>query len=176
MGPEEAVRRTRTLHAVIDHATERIAAVFAAAYGAILRCGQGCTACCQDDLTVFEVEALRLRAEYAPLLDAGEPGPVGACAFLGTDGACRAYEARPYVCRTQGLPLRWLEEDGDGGGQEYRDICPLNADPTGTPLVELEPAAFWTLGPWEDQLRLIQEALDGGEGRRVPLRGLFARG
>ncbi|MFH1464393.1 MAG: YkgJ family cysteine cluster protein [Pseudomonadota bacterium] len=173
MGPDEALRQLMALHAAVDAAARETEAAYAAAHGVPLRCGPGCTACCQDDLTVFEVEALRIRAVHADLLAHGAPGPVGACAFLGPEGACRVYTARPYVCRTQGLPLRWLEEDGEGGGIEYRDICPENESEEGTPLVELEPEVFWTLGSWEDRLRLIQELLDGGEGRRVGLRGLF---
>ncbi len=40
--------------------------------------------------------------------------------------------------------------------------------------MELDPALFWTIGPWESKLRMLQELTDGGEGRRVPLRSLFA--
>ena len=86
-----------------------------------------------DQITVFEVEAEVIRRHHADLLAEGEPHAEGACAFLDGEGACRIYEHRPYVCRTQGLPLRWLEEL-DGETVELRDICPLNDedDPIGT--------------------------------------------
>jgi len=138
-----------------------------------LRCGRGCHACCVDDLTVFEIEAERIRAAHAELLRSGRPHPVGACAFLSDAGECRIYFDRPYVCRSQGLPLRWLEEGAGDEIVERRDICPLNE--AGEPLEALRSDDCWTLGPVEDRLRRLQEARDGGAGRRVALRGLFER-
>ncbi|MFH1568638.1 MAG: YkgJ family cysteine cluster protein, partial [Gemmatimonadota bacterium] len=96
----------------------------------------------------------------------------GACAFLDAEGACRIYPQRPYVCRTQGLPLRWLDEV-DGATVELRDICPLNEE--GVPIEELDAAACWTIGPAEGALAEFQARADGGQGRRVALRGLFHR-
>ena len=49
---------------------------------------------------------------FVPEVLRSEPHPPGACAMLDADGACRVYAARPYVCRTQGLPLRWAERRG----------------------------------------------------------------
>jgi Fe-S-cluster containining protein len=119
------------------------------------------------------VEAERIRANHPELLRAGQPHPPGACAFLGDAGECRIYADRPYVCRTQGLPLRWLEEAAHGPetGVERRDICPLNAE--GEPIETLAAADCWTLGPTEARLRRIQEGADGGALRRVALRSLF---
>ena len=106
-----------SLHADIDRATRRLHLVHAAR----LQCREGCSSCCIDDLTVFEVEAEQVRRHHAELLATGTPHAVGACAFLDERGACRIYAQRPYVCRTQGLPLRWSEE-GDDGTVERRDI------------------------------------------------------
>ncbi len=153
------------LHAVVDELT----APLAARLGGRLQCRSGCAACCVDDLTVFEVEAARIRADFPQVLTEA-PRPPGACAFLDEAGACRIYAARPYVCRTQGLPLRWIEQRR-GQPVERRDICPLNEP--GLPLTALSKDDCWSLGPVEERLRLTQEALDGGEGRRVALRDLF---
>lgn len=157
------------LHAEVDAAAARLEA----RHRARLRCGRGCHACCVDGITVFEVEAERIRRRHAALLTQGTPHPPGACAFLGDAGECRVYADRPYVCRTQGLPLRWLEEAEDAEIVERRDICPLNE--AGEPLEALSEDACFTLGPVEDRLRRLQEAGDGGAGRRIALRALFRR-
>ena len=135
-----------------------------------LQCRRGCAACCVDDLTVYELEAERIRAHCSEVLES-EPHPAGACAFLGADGACRIYAHRPYVCRTQGLPLRWFTEDAGGTVVELRDICPLNE--TETALEALPETSCWLIGPTEDRLGELQSDLDGGERRRIPLRDLF---
>ena len=134
-----------------------------------LRCGRGCRDCCVDGITVFEVEAERIRRHHASLLREGRPHPPGACAFLDPDGACRVYADRPYVCRTQGLPLRWLVRNEAGPTVEYRDICPLNDDPA-SPLEELGSDECWTLGPVEGRLATLQRELGGEPLRRIGLR------
>lgn len=160
-------RALRALHDEVDAAV----AALAERHRGRLRCGRGCHACCVDGITVFEVEAERIRSAHAALVESGVPHAAGACAFLGDAGECRVYDDRPYVCRTQGLPLRWLEEAAGAEVVERRDICPLNE--AGEPLETLPAAACWTLGPFEDRLRRLQEAADGGRARRVALRALF---
>lgn len=153
----------RLLHDEVD----RRAGDVAARHGTRLQCRRGCSDCCVDGLTVFAVEAERIRRCYPELLREGAPHPAGACAFLAADGACRVYDARPYVCRTQGLPLRWREEDA-----EYRDICPLN-ETGGPPLLRLAPEDCWTLGPFETRLAELELRRSGDAATRVALRELF---
>ena len=136
-----------------------------------LACRRGCSACCADDLTIFDVEAETIRRHHAELLATGDPHPVGACAFLDSDGACRIYAHRPYVCRTQGLPLRWIEEEDDGP-VELRDICPLNE--AGVPLEDVPADDCWTLGPTEEELARLDLAT-GTPSVRVALRGMFTK-
>ncbi len=145
------------LHAEVSEKAD----VLNAEHREILQCRAGCHACCVDELTVFDVEADRIRREFADVL-LEDPGPAGACAFLDPSGHCRIYEARPYVCRTQGLPLRWFAGEPVA---EYRDICELNDDGQ---LTSFEPEDCWLIGPTEHalaELRLSDE--------RVPLRSLF---
>ncbi len=163
--PPAALAHLVRLHAVVDELTTPLHARHADR----LQCRRGCADCCVDDLSVFQVEAARIQAAYPDVL-ASSPHPPWACAFLDEAGACRVYEARPYVCRTQGLPLRWLEERR-GRVVERRDICPLNGE--GPPLGALPKDDCWSLGPVEDRLRQLQEGVDGGEGQRVALRALF---
>jgi hypothetical protein len=91
---------------------------------------------------------------------------------LDGQGACRVYSRRPYVCRTQGLPLRWFAEDDSGSMVEYRDICPLNDDP-GAPVEELQHCDCWSIGPFEQRLATLQREFAAGEMGRIELRSLF---
>jgi Fe-S-cluster containining protein len=138
-----------------------------------LQCTRGCGDCCIDDISVFEIEAERIRQSAAELLAGGTPHPPGRCAFLSDEGACRIYAARPYVCRTQGLPFRWIGETDDGSLAELRDICPLNEG--GSPVEELSRQECWELGPFEDRLAALQRAHGDGRTTRVNLRDLFTR-
>jgi hypothetical protein len=124
-----------------------------------------------DGLTVFEVEAEPIRRLYAELLATGAPHAEGACAFLDAGGSCRIYANRPYVCRTQGLPLRWDDFRG-GHPVELRDICPLNE--SDTPVEDLPESSCWTLGPVEDELAHLQLESDTPDRPRTSLRQLFA--
>ncbi len=153
------------IHDDVDGEVRRLAG----AHGGRIRCGPGCSSCCVDGITVFPIEAERIRLRHGALLAGGEPHPPGACAFLDGEGRCRVYEDRPYVCRTQGLPLRWTE-DGGVGEIELRDICPLNDE--GTPVEDLASGDCWTIGPFEERLALAEIARGGGRDR-VPLRALF---
>lgn len=158
----------RSLYDEVDHRATQIAD----GHGARLQCRRGCCQCCVDDLTVFEIEAENIRLAHASLLAEQEPHERGACAFLDANGGCRIYADRPYVCRTQGLPLRWMDEGHDGELVELRDICPLNDE--GTPIVELAEDECWTIGPAEERLAELQRQFGSGQLTRIPLRTLFA--
>jgi hypothetical protein len=161
----DVIDAVEALHREVD----RLVAEILPSFGASLRCRRGCTDCCTDDLTVFEVEAALVR-ERLPSSAHGTLHPPGRCAFLDDCGACAVYDLRPYVCRTQGLPLRWLDEDDAGGIVERRDVCPLNDD--GVSLLDLPADRCWTIGPFEARLAQLQASVDGGALRRVSLREL----
>ena len=164
-GPPEGY--IAALHGVIDQLT----APLEAAQAPHRVCARGCNACCVDGLTVFEVEADRIRGEFGALLTTAQPGPLGACAMLGAEGECRVYAARPYVCRTQGLPLRWAEAGPDGRPAERRDVCPKN-DPGPGALEALPAERCWAIGPVEGRLQAAQQ-LRGGQ-TRIAIRSLFS--
>ncbi len=164
---EAALARLTQLHQRID---ERVADL-KELHGKRLHCARECAACCTDGLTVFEVEAEQIIRRFPALLANEAPHPEGACAFLDEQGACRVYSVRPYVCRTQGLPLRWLEETRDHSLVEYRDICPLNE--SGKPLESLTVSACWSIGETESLLAGIQHQFRGNKYRRS-LRDLFS--
>jgi Fe-S-cluster containining protein len=167
--PDGALPAIRALHDQVDARAGELALYHADR----LHCAHGCYACCVDDLTVFSIEAERIRAAHPDLLKNGIPHPPGACAFLGDQGECRVYDDRPYVCRTQGLPLRWLSENATGEIDESRDICPLNAE--GVPLEAISEEDCWLIGPVEIQLGNLQTELGDPHNDRIALRSLFAR-
>jgi hypothetical protein len=165
---ESVLDALEELHAGIDRAAARLAA----RHGDRLKCGRGCSACCQDDLTVTGVEAGRIRRGHGELLERGIPHPADACAFLDGEGACRIYLDRPAVCRTQGLPLRVLFEDEDDEIAEHRDICPLNVE-GGPALGELAEDDCWLIGPVELALAALDRRYQGDDAPRTALRSLF---
>lgn len=165
---ENILRRIGNLHKAIDQVVDRLSIM----HDSRLRCKKGCHDCCIDDLSVFEIEALNIRHFNEALLKTEIPHPKGLCAFLDNNGACRIYNQRPYVCRTQGLPLHWIEERENGTEVAMRDICPINNP--GTPVENLPEDLCWKIGPFEEQLARLQYDLDKGETRRVKLRDLFA--
>jgi len=126
-----------------------------------------------DDLTVLPIEAELIRSRHGTLLREGIPHAPGKCAFLGDEGECRIYPDRPYICRTQGLPLRWFSEDRAGEIRERRAICPLNDE--GPPLESLPEESCWLIGPVELELANLQAETRDPDESRVTLRGLFDR-
>jgi uncharacterized protein len=157
------------LHKAIDQMVDRLSIM----HNSRLRCKKGCHDCCIDDLSVFEVEALNIRHFNGALIKTGIPHAKGSCAFLDNKGECRIYNQRPYVCRTQGLPLQWIEELENGSTVAMRDICPVNEP--GTPVENLPEDVCWKIGPFEERLARLQLGLDKGEKmQRVKLRDLFA--
>ena len=153
-------------------AVDALAARLHETHAARLSCKRGCSSCCVDGLAVYQIEADNIRQQRADLLENEAPRAAGACALLDEAGACRVYANRPYVCRTQGLPLRWLEEIDEETMVEMRDICPLNE--AGEPVEELPEEVCWTIGPFEENLARLQYAADKTMPR-VALRGLFRR-
>jgi len=163
--PDRTSDDAALLHADVDRKTRRLYVLHAAR----LQCRRGCSSCCVDGLTVFDAEAEHIRRRHADLLANGVPRAEGACAFLDEEGACRIYVDRPYVCRTQGLPLRWIE-DRDGDPAELRDICSLNE--AGEPIEGLRVDDCWTIGPIEERLGRLQ-LVAGAGAHRTSLRDLF---
>lgn len=169
-GPGDELEDLAALHVEVDTAAQALALRHARR----LQCRRGCHACCVDDLSVTRIEAERIRQAHPDLLAAGTPHPVGACAFLDAEGACRIYAERPLVCRTQGLPLQMFFEDETGEIEERRDICPLNLE-GGPPLEQLAEDELWLVGVHELRLAALDEAAGGSDEKRIRLRDLFAR-
>jgi len=161
--------------------------------GEDLACRLGCDACCQVRLSVSAVEAAAVERELdgggdalrarlaARLSEAPERDNPPRCIMLEDDGSCAVYEARPMVCRTQGMALRYpprtfpedavMARDGEGSDIVW---CPLNfrhAPPEGQDVLEA--------GRLDEMLALVN--LDWTRGdreaaiERTPLEDIAAR-
>lgn len=117
------LRRMSSLdeYAALVHKVDTFARAVGATRAADLACREGCDACCHVHLSVSEVEAATIR-RYLDSLDEEARAAIAErarantempeseaprCAFLDGEGACSIYSARPLVCRTQGLALRY---------------------------------------------------------------------
>lgn len=151
--------------------------------GLHLKCCKGCSGCCRDALTMSEAEAAVIRKLY-PNVGKLSPHASGTCPFLDENGACRIYEARPYICRTHGLPMRWFEDaeelsdstqDIDDMDEtediEVRDICDLNA--ASIDVMTLAPEQCWNVGLPETQLAIMNMCVFGEDSKRISMRSFF---
>jgi Fe-S-cluster containining protein len=91
------------------------------------RCAGGCHHCCRRIGSLLPVEWAFLQAAGA-MERQGESGLESElhpgerlCGLLDGEGRCRAYEARPVICRTHGHALLLSDDEGDSV-----DFCPWN--------------------------------------------------
>jgi uncharacterized protein len=190
---------------------EKLEALFAAArarHGEALTCKAGCSSCCERRFSVTAIEAEVIREALAALATTSSGRRVElarraldtsrACPALDPDGRCAIYEARPAICRTHGLPIRFgsvgaidkAEEgaedaasatDEGAGAEEIRrlpliDACPKNF--AGQDLAALDPAAVLD----QEKLSLVLGALDLAftaaaglpRGERIAIAALLA--
>lgn len=164
---DTAIKQLQKFHSEIDHKVQELEKI----HSERINCKPGCASCCVDELTVFEIEAENIKQNYSDLLSSENSAEKGRCAFLNNEDRCRIYDHRPYVCRTQGLPLSWIEELEDGNLAEMRDICPLNDK--SEPIENIPSENCWIIGPAEQQLFELQNLFNKNSVKRVYLRDLF---
>ena len=76
-----------------------------------LACSPGCTSCCMN-FNVFPVEYFSIKEEISKMKVIINKNPSeGGCIFL-VDNLCSIYRSRPIICRTHGLPLLSMGEEG----------------------------------------------------------------
>lgn len=140
-----------------------------ARYRSRVACKRGCYFCC-DPITVLPIEIAALR-NWVEEHGAPDPNRLGGppddnrprCRFLGKNGECTVYEARPLICRTHGLPLSYRVYEYDMHGREigpdaphYTELwCDLNF--TDVPEEEID-ALFDEQG--KINMHLIHEATE----------------
>ncbi|TVQ85874.1 MAG: hypothetical protein EA393_13170 [Bacteroidetes bacterium] len=85
-----------------------------------LNCKSGCDSCCMD-FSIFPVEFYTIKKQAGYNLKKGNiSASEGECPFL-VNHRCVIYDARPIICRTQGLPLLYM-----GVEQWELSACELN--------------------------------------------------
>jgi Fe-S-cluster containining protein len=100
------------LLAALDAEIVHIAKMHAGA----ISCGPGCASCCRP-FSVLAIEAACVREAVATLDTASREqldrnlAEGDACCPLLIDDLCAIYAARPVICRTQGLPLAYVDEE-----------------------------------------------------------------
>lgn len=85
-------------------------------------CKQGCDECCMNfRLLPIEFYSILLFLKESKLrnLNSSESE---SCPFL-TNHSCTIYEHRPIICRSHGLPILDMDQDGDNWELSF---CPLN--------------------------------------------------
>ncbi len=137
-----------------------------------LQCKIGCSGCCIDDLEVFGIEAAYISKHFPEILTS-KPHDTGKCAFLDSNGACRIYDARPLICRSHGLPIRFVETDENNQTTEFIDICELNENET--PLDKIKKEDFWNENLFSEVLVSLELEANNKEINRVRLRDLFSK-
>ncbi len=118
-------------------------------------------------LSVTHAEAAQIRTLVAAMPATRREqlgrGPLDRCAALSPEGRCQIYEARPFVCRTHGAPIRMTQNS--------------------LPVIESCFRNFVTVVPDADcvldqttlsALTLTVDRAEGGDGSRIDLAELIA--
>jgi uncharacterized protein len=99
----------RILRKELDEEIDRLESI----HSNHLACKKRCDLCCMP-FSVFPVEYEVIKEEFEVLLASEtlkeESHSVGTCAFL-KNHSCSIYESRPFICRTHGLPLLYMENE-----------------------------------------------------------------
>ncbi len=82
-------------------------------------CAPGCSSCCKQ-FSVLPLEAALITGSASVSLQSPRSGEL--CSQL-IDNHCSIYPQRPLICRTQGLPIGYIDEERE---QIEVSACPLN--------------------------------------------------
>ncbi|RKD88226.1 YkgJ family cysteine cluster protein [Mangrovibacterium diazotrophicum] len=99
----------------VDKLTESLSSL----HSKHMQCRKGCDLCCMN-YRIFPVEYFAVQQALSEKPVKTMESKDGSCVFL-KDHACQIYEHRPFICRTHGLPLLYMNED-----QWELSACELN--------------------------------------------------
>lgn len=107
---------------ILIQEVELLTADFSSLLREHLRCAPGCSSCCRR-FSVTPLEAALIGEQINSLPKLHPSGKAGAhCGFL-IDDLCSIYIHRPLICRTQGLPIGYIDEINE---RIDVSVCPLN--------------------------------------------------
>jgi uncharacterized protein len=144
-------------------------------HGSLLNCRPGCSNCCEH-FSLLPLEAAVIRQTCSELEEAEldylhrQAGTNEGCPFLRLQH-CLVYPARPIICRTQGLPVAYVDPD-----LEVVEIsaCQLNF-PTHH---EFSSEGLLFLDSYNEQMLLLNQLFISGAppspSGRVQMRDLVA--
>ncbi|HUM88474.1 MAG TPA: YkgJ family cysteine cluster protein [Prolixibacteraceae bacterium] len=97
-------------------------------------CKKGCDECCMNfNLLPIEFNATLDAIKLLDIKINSNSAP-NACPFL-VDHECQIYEHRPIICRSHGLPILTMDEEGENWELSF---CPLNFTNTDEDYFEAE--------------------------------------
>lgn len=118
-------------------------------------------------LSVTHAEADQIRTLLSALPAASREavgtGPTDRCAALSSEGRCQIYEARPFVCRTHGAPIRMTQNSLPVIESCFRNFVTVVPDPD----CVLDQTTL-------SALTLAIDRSEGGDGSRIDLAELIA--
>ncbi len=99
----------------VDELTEKLSGL----HKDHMQCRKGCDLCCMN-YRIFPVEYFEIQQSLKEKPAQTTESNDDSCIFL-KDHVCQIYEHRPFICRTHGLPLLYLNEE-----QWELSACELN--------------------------------------------------
>jgi uncharacterized protein len=161
----------------LDELFAKVDAFFARArarHGESITCHAGCDDCCRRRFSVTALEADAIREHLAALPHADREalarraieGDPSACPALGPGGRCGIYAARPLICRTHGLPIRFAPAPSPGARSlslPMIDACPKNF--AGEDLRAIEAVSVLDQGTLSTVLGALDAAYADSLGR-----------
>ncbi len=140
-----------------------------------MACGAGCDHCCMD-FSILPVEYHAIKKEMTSLPgQAFTTGPDSSCPFL-VEHRCAIYSSRPLICRTQGLPLLFMNEE-----QWELSVCELNFQ--AYDLQSFTAENTFPLDRFNSRLFLINQSFiesspryEYQHGQLIPVKSLVRKG
>lgn len=183
--PPSARARLGELYAKLDGFFTRAHA----RYPEGITCHTGCADCCRRRFSVTGLEASVLAEALAALpadrrrelAHRARSGDLGVCPALDGDGRCALYAARPAICRSHGLPIRFSAPPAQPGARSLPviDACPRNfVGQDLASLASVDPSAVLDQTTLSTVLGALDAAhaaeLGRARGERVEIADLLA--